>query len=544
MQTTLIRGHNPPVMARSNAGDPFFVLGDPRVAAERTTAERIRDRSRVVPREVWATLGAMPDDDYNRNDGARPALDAERWRGVVAHSSEGHLLADTDASATARGEAVLIEGLFDRVTASNAVERTLLVRSLELGDDRAGLSRLRFDLFLDRTEGAEVYLDWGDGPDPTIQYVQPYATDDNHSYERTRLTYSIPIPNNPAHRPEALRALTFRRPGRRPDSHSLLDSIASKTGLAVQPQLLRYDAQAHDMRPVQSAVREVDPSLPTLLLLHGTFASTAVSFEELLASRRPWIELLLSRNDGRYEQILAFDHPTILADAATNSADLRAQLDAVPFQHPIDLLTSSRGGLVGQYLANQPTTTMPFHVGRCALVCCANGVHWFEAGHRVAGFLTVLRRILKRSGGAPAWLSAVAFFAQQSAKFFLARPGCRQMTPGESILTDILDGTPMSPHTDYYPVCADYDPRLRNDEHSLLRALSLRVLDGIVDRILPKHNDMVVATQNEFTFPADRVTAISGYRPQRFGEFAINANHLDILEETEARDRIARYLMG
>ena len=87
---------------------------------------------------------------------------------------------------------------------------------------------------------------------------------------------------------------------------------------------------------------------PYLLLLHGTFSSTAASFHHLLASRE-WADLW-SAYDGR---ILGFDHRSLSRSPADNALELISHL---PQGATVHLLSHSRGGLVGELLCLDAVT--------------------------------------------------------------------------------------------------------------------------------------------------------------------------------------------
>ena len=87
---------------------------------------------------------------------------------------------------------------------------------------------------------------------------------------------------------------------------------------------------------------------PYLLLLHGTFSSTAASFHHLLASRE-WADLW-SAYDGR---ILGFDHRSLSRSPADNALELIGHL---PQGATVHLLSHSRGGLVGELLCLDAVT--------------------------------------------------------------------------------------------------------------------------------------------------------------------------------------------
>ena len=86
----------------------------------------------------------------------------------------------------------------------------------------------------------------------------------------------------------------------------------------------------------------IDTAKPILLLLHGTASSTKGSFAEL-GSGIIWKELIHIYGTN----ILAFEHETLTRSPLQNVSELMKQL---PANSTIDILSHSRGGLVGDIL--------------------------------------------------------------------------------------------------------------------------------------------------------------------------------------------------
>lgn len=84
----------------------------------------------------------------------------------------------------------------------------------------------------------------------------------------------------------------------------------------------------------------------SLLMVHGTFSSTDSAFGQLT---RPTIETLESRYGGR---LLALDHHTISVTPSANIEWLAQHLPPTG-QVTLDVVTHSRGGLVGRALAER-----------------------------------------------------------------------------------------------------------------------------------------------------------------------------------------------
>lgn len=84
-----------------------------------------------------------------------------------------------------------------------------------------------------------------------------------------------------------------------------------------------------------------------LLFIHGTFSKSAHLFEEM--QQAPGGPDLLNRaiQSAGYNQILAFDHPTLSASPIVNAIDLRTAFGSS--QADVDIVCHSRGGLVSRW---------------------------------------------------------------------------------------------------------------------------------------------------------------------------------------------------
>jgi hypothetical protein len=84
-----------------------------------------------------------------------------------------------------------------------------------------------------------------------------------------------------------------------------------------------------------------------LLFIHGTFSNSQHLFDEI--RKAPGGSELLARATARgaYDQILAFDHPTLSVSPMLNAVDLREALRGS--QAAVDIVCHSRGGLVARW---------------------------------------------------------------------------------------------------------------------------------------------------------------------------------------------------
>ncbi|MEM9808628.1 MAG: hypothetical protein AAF959_25500, partial [Cyanobacteria bacterium P01_D01_bin.56] len=87
---------------------------------------------------------------------------------------------------------------------------------------------------------------------------------------------------------------------------------------------------------------------PYLVLIHGTFSTTQGSFRELFTSP-DWPRLWAAYGNGK--RIVALEHHTVAENPAKNALQLTTAFSA---NACVDLLSHSRGGLVGDLLCRYP----------------------------------------------------------------------------------------------------------------------------------------------------------------------------------------------
>lgn len=83
-----------------------------------------------------------------------------------------------------------------------------------------------------------------------------------------------------------------------------------------------------------------------LLFIHGTFSKTEAFFAGM--EQAPDGKKSIATLFDRYEEVLAFDHPTLSASPVMNAFDLARLLAKA--EGPMDIITHSRGGVVTRWL--------------------------------------------------------------------------------------------------------------------------------------------------------------------------------------------------
>jgi hypothetical protein len=401
------------------------------------------------------------------------------------------------------------------------------------------LPRLRLTLFLRPDEGAIVYYQHSrrgmtEDPDAVVEYV---LSDRMKAPDRDRLDYYFPVepkhlleevdPENHLYRETStdtglsfiIKVLTFKQKAgtesqiykrslneinkiaRNREPGSLLYEMVGED----KYQLLRFDP-SFDGRPLGNfvpvtAADQLDPDAKTLLLVHGTFVDTDTSYQSLLAARptgRSYLQQLL--DTGKFGQVLALNHPTISHNAEQNVKWLCEKLRSlgVKFTKPLQIITTSRGALVAEFMASDPE----FHkyvpsISKIMMFSAGNGCGYFRLGDRISRVLG----IWKNASAGPAG-KIVSALAQLSVEWFLSQPGCVLMNENRPELGKILSRPPLNPAIRYKSVVSDWHKCLVTEEGWMKRAGNTS-LDAIIRIALGKRHDWVIGLEQQKRIPVN-----------------------------------------
>lgn len=400
------------------------------------------------PSDFWGTLGRQ---DNGSIQGS--------WTGQIVCSKQGN------NSFTARGrqirqEAQMLASLFPDVTPdeTSITEKFIALKDLKftINDVRARLMRLT--VTLKPGEHAVMFLQFTDVDDTTSQngvfeYVLPQKETD--PAKQNLLTYFFELPDGTSSDGDyqtVIKVMTFKTKVQKNASPELIHNVLANFDTPYMVKL--FDPQLNNFVdvPENEIANRIDNRKKTLLLIHGTFSSTAKSYGDVVAPNSNWLQTMLSgETPKRYEQIIAFDHYTMVESPAQNAAELFRQLQPVAgFAHEVDIITTSRGGLVGKTIVNDKQQKV-FTVDRVATVACANGVQFMTTGQNVGRFIG----LLKLSAPDLAWKGAL-FLVQHSIETFLAQPGLIIMKKDFDGLQNLLNDLPANNNMRYYPVCGNY----------------------------------------------------------------------------------------
>lgn len=226
------------------------------------------------------------------------------------------------------------------------------------------------------------------------------------------------------------------------------------------------------------------PPARNLLLLHGTFSSTAAAFADL--GRGAFLEALEPLYAGR---VFGFDHLTVSRTPAENA---RTLAEALPGEEPFlfDVVAHSRGGLVLRTLLERPGDVGPaasrFACGRAVLAAVPNLGTPLASAERwelaLSGWLNLFD--LLPPAPAPLLGEFVVEALLWLARRVVARmPGLGAMEGGGPRIAALSRGALPAA----YSVLAA--------SHRAAGPLALRLAGAGVDRFFGEPNDLVVPTE-------------------------------------------------
>ena len=247
----------------------------------------------------------------------------------------------------------------------------------------------------------------------------------------------------------------------------------------------------------------LDPHAKTLLLIHGTFSTTTPwvierdpslpldsvsvpqphnqhggSFGEFLEREEGMPSFLKEWMQGpsKYQQVIAYDHSTVLEDVRDNTRTLMKILGELggkdfAFSQPVDLITGSRGGLLGQFLSNSYGTeeNRKLQVGNAVIIASPNrGSNLLTFEHLspkvYANKKKTYKKALKRIVDELSLHKFLKFAIKVGISFnggfieaLLKQPGVAMQRPGSDLINEIKNGQPSNPNTRYLPIIGKYE---------------------------------------------------------------------------------------
>lgn len=262
-----------------------------------------------------------------------------------------------------------------------------------------------------------------------------------------------------------------------------------------------------------------------LLLVHGTFSSTAGSYGAL--ANDPILD--------RYDIVLGYDHRTLGEDPMANAEAILATLHALdlPDSTVIDAIAYSRGGLVYRSLVEQLAPRSPLRAtfGKAVFVGCTNAGtllaepdNWKTLLDIYTNALVAAARVGLGVAGAAAATPLVTVairtmgaFAQMLSQVAISErrvPGLAAMEPDSALIAQLNgEALPEDFSTRYFTIGTDFNSAAQGASATTRAALA--VLNRVTDRLYGQvANDMVVPTQSMSDFgkarQADQFVAIPG----------------------------------
>lgn len=536
----------------------ILLLGDTSKQIVSIHEELAHNISQTDHKGIWGTLGWKNNSSFI-------------VEGEIQFSEEGQT---TEAKGATLNEISDLYSINSELTESNKNKRVReryidlshlnfkLPKRFSLND----LPTIRLSIFVESNEGALVYYQHSNRKDYNdeeafIEYILPDSTDSSYSFSRDRLNYSFPI--LPAYDLEEttqegvyklsskksstgfiIKILTFLRDGENTDEafEKAVDTINSnpisnksyewihervgskKYCLRIFNPHLTYDENKIICGGAFVSIddeNKIDSSKKTLLLLHGTWSSTFGSFKNLIIKRgidhtQPsFFQDIISNGD--YEQILAFDRPTMSADVYKNIEYFFKELKNISFVQPIDIITTSQGAIVAEALSSLEQTKQYFKIRRVLMFSAANGCGYFKTAERIGTLLSILRKI-STTGMSKVLLAA----AQHSANWFVNNPGLAQMHPDSNLLTSILNKKPNDSFTEYINVVSDWDQNLISGRGKIFKRAPPMLIDGVIKLMLGSKHDWVIGCDAQEKFP------LKSIQKNKIEIISIHGKYLDV----------------
>jgi hypothetical protein len=274
-----------------------------------------------------------------------------------------------------------------------------------------------------------------------------------------------------------------------------------------------------------------------LLLLHGTFSMGEIAFYGLSKSRA--FAQIADHYAGR---IFAFNHPSLHASPLEN---IQTLLNSMPddLSLDLDIVTHSRGGLVGRVLTEQlsalETGNRTLRVHRAIFVAAplrgtilADGDNWIDLIDRYTNLLTNLPDNVYTLT-----LEAILTLVKVIGHAGLAKlSGLNSMWPGGDFLRMLNAG--VGHEATYYALTADFQP----SEQQWFSQLKAKTQDMLVDKLFGEENDGVVPTQGSYAIDRDAPGFPIPEERRRVWALQSDIHHINYFSHDAVNEQIAAWL--
>jgi hypothetical protein len=510
----------------------FIPLGNPdKIFGKGGVVRLVRDKifrqnKDTDTSEFWATLGRADDGNI-----------LNVWGGAIECSNKGN---DdfTNRGALIQDEIKLIQSIFPNENPNQGmVFRTMKERYISFDgvsfSNVPGARSLRLTVLVKADEHAVVFLQHTDDEDDNsqegvIEYITPEQVEDLG--KRDRLTYLFDVPDQHIDQLGrfVLKVVTFKRDVKKMQSTDALDKFFR--GLDNTYGFCVYNPTKNIFSPIDPAA--IDRKAKTLFLLHGTFSTVIGSYGDLLTNG--WLRKVI--DTGKYQQVIGFDHLTVFDSPMQNAAVFFSLLQpGGKFAKNVDVVTTSRGGLVGKCIVNDKQQKL-LTAERVATVACANGVQYINTGKKIERFLSIMKKLVVGPGA-----KLIVGLAANSCDYILTRSGLKIMGIGNNDLEVILKDKPANSNMRYYPLCGDLVAA--NHPHTIMP-----FIDTLISvTIMGPHHDWVVGTDYQVLMPSEHYaySKTKGWNVQTYRNQPIDSIHVRYFDNNMTmvtKDRIFEYL--
>jgi hypothetical protein len=480
--------------------------------------------------DFWATLG--------RQDNASIS---NSWKGAIVCSKVGNN-SFTNRGRKIQQEAEQLAALYSDVKpdVTTVTEKFISLKDVIFTD--AASRKVRLTIMVNEGEHALTFLQHTDIADTTSQdgvfeYILPETVDPVGKKDRITYLFDVPEKSIDGAFQTVIKVMTFKGAV---TLKSTIGDVKDKLRALDNPYGIKlFDVATNKFVAIADAdvAKKIDPNKKTLLFIHGTISSIQKSYGDLFDSGNErtkttkfnWIQKNIL-GGGKYEQVIGFDHPSIVDSPQQNSDKLFSLLAGLTFSKTVDIITSSRGGLVGKCVACQVQNV--FKVERVATVACANGVELLNTGQSLGRFFGIMRHIDQEPIS-----KAALLLLQLVVKVALAQPGIKIMDKEDPELQVLRVKEPYNKETRFFPLCGDYK---LDGKHPVGWKFVDLLLAGLMK---DGHHDWVVETD----FQVIMAPGYYAYQQpsQSFRNLTMDTTHLRYFYDpmnTKAKTRIVYYL--
>lgn len=275
----------------------------------------------------------------------------------------------------------------------------------------------------------------------------------------------------------------------------------------------------------------------SLLFLHGTFSTAPAAFAGLLADSHR-MKAIEQAYEGR---IFAFNHPSLHASPAGNIQELNARIPDALRGAKVDIVTHSRGGLVGRELMAQTQAGLGpgLQVEKAILVAAPNrGTILTNEEHWISLIDTYTNLLLSLPDNAitivlEGIISLIKILAGQTVK---ALPGLQSMRPDGDYLKG-LEQRSIGDTNRVYTMGANYLPKGKSVV-DIAKAVALKV---VLQKIFGENSDMVVPTGGSLDLGPDSALPIPPERQMLFDTDSL-VNHINFFNSDLVNQQLVDWL--